>query len=145
MTRPLPGAGPTRGVVAAAALVLTWLACGAQERVASPSEPNHAQHSDLWGQAGELWTPTSRLPDVAYAGYERGEQAIPSPAVVANVRDFGARGDGVADDTQAFQAAIRATAQGAILVPAGRYTITDLVTIDKPNLVLRGEGRDRTV
>ena len=145
MTRPSPAAGPRRGVVAAAALVLGWLGCGAQERVATPSEPGNGQHSDLWGQRGELWTPTGRLPDVAYAGYERGEQAIPSPAVVANVRDFGARGDGVADDTQAFQAAIRATAQGAILVPAGRYTITDFVTIDKPNLVLRGEGRDRTV
>lgn len=111
----------------------------------APVSTVQSQYSDLWGQSGERWTAASRLPDVSYAGYQRGEQEIPSPAVVANVRDFGAVGDGVADDTKAFQEAIRATASGAILVPAGRYLITDFVTIDKPNLVLRGEGRDRTV
>ena len=55
-----------------------------------------ALQSDLWGVAGERWTAVSRLPDVSYAGYQRGEQEIPSPAVVASVRDFGAVGDGVA-------------------------------------------------
>jgi hypothetical protein len=136
-------------LLATAACVLAWLGCGAGGGDATPSATStttgNAQYSDLWGQGGELWTPASRLPDVGYAGYQRGEQEIPSPALVASVRDFGARGDGVADDTRAFQAAIQATARGAILVPAGRYVITDFVTINKPDLVLRGEGRDRTV
>ncbi len=103
------------------------------------------RYSDLWGRDGERWTPSSRLPDVSFAGYERGEQAIPSPAVAANVKDFGARGDGVADDTQAIQAAIRATPSGAVLIPAGRYVVSSFITIDKPDLVLRGAGRDKTV
>eukprot|EP00038_Savillea_parva_P019109 m.26530 g.26530 ORF g.26530 m.26530 type:complete len:808 (-) comp4321_c0_seq1:271-2694(-) len=42
-----------------------------------------------------------------------------------NVRDFGARGDGVTDDTQALQAAINAT-QGfqTLFVPSGQYVIS---------------------
>jgi hypothetical protein len=38
-----------------------------------------ALHSDLWGMAGERWTPASRPPDVSYAGDQRGEQEIPLP------------------------------------------------------------------
>jgi hypothetical protein len=143
-------------LTAAWLLVVASLGCGGEEQSAGPGPAAAAagsaagaggrgQYSDLWGQGGELWTPASRLPDVSFAGYERGEQPIPSPAVVANVKDFGAKGDGIADDTRAFQAAIQATSGGAILVPAGRYTITDFVTIDKANLVLRGERRDKTV
>jgi hypothetical protein len=49
----------------------------------------------------------------------------PETAVV-NVRDFGAVGDGVADDTAAFQKAIEASAKKGlqVFVPPGRYRIT---------------------
>lgn len=42
-----------------------------------------------------------------------------------NVRDHGAKGDGVSDDTVAFQAAMNtcATSGGTVLVPPGRYAI----------------------
>ena len=49
-----------------------------------------------------------------------------------SVRDFGALGDGIADDTAAIQAAINATlsgAGGAILFPSGTYKITAKLTI----------------
>jgi hypothetical protein len=137
-----------RNLMTATALALAWLGCSSGGSGAvSPTAGTPAGNtlsSDLWGQSGELWTPASRLPDVSYAGYQRGEQAIPTLAVAASVKDFGARGDGVTDDTRAFQAAIQATARGAILVPAGRYVITDFITIAKPDLVLRGAGRDLT-
>jgi hypothetical protein len=130
-----------------AAALLGWLlGCGGADSSASKDrqgDPN-AQYSDLWGQSGESWLPSSRLPDVSFAGFERGEQEIPTPAVVANVKDFGAKGDGLADDTAAFRSAIKAASNGAVLVPAGRYKITDFITIDKSNLVLRGAGRDQT-
>jgi hypothetical protein len=130
----------SHGAAAATLLLVVSLACGADD---SPS--GDSQYSDLWGRSGELWTGSSRLPDASFAGYERGEQPIPSPAVAANVKDFGARGDGAADDTAAINAAIRSTEHGAILVPAGRYVVTGFITIDKPDIVLRGEGRDKTV
>lgn len=48
-----------------------------------------------------------------------------------NVRDFGAAGDGVANDGPAFQAALDALAAaggGTLFVPAGQYAITSPVT-----------------
>lgn len=102
------------------------------------------KHSDLWGAAGEKWDPRGRLPDFSFAGYARGEREIPAVPVVANVRDFGAKGDGVADDTAAFRQAIEKTARGAIEVPPGKYVITDILDIQKSNLVLRGAGPDKT-
>lgn len=101
-------------------------------------------YSALWGRAGELWSPGSRLPDFSFAGYRFGEQPLPDVAVAANVRDFGARGDGQHDDTQAFKDAIARTASGAIFIPPGRYVITDILWIEKPGIVLRGAGADRT-
>lgn len=102
------------------------------------------QHSELWGQAGENWSPDSRLPDWSFAGYERGEQQIPTPQPTVNVRRFGARGDGQHDDTQAFKQAIAAIDRGVVYIPAGRYLITDIIRIDKPEILLRGEGETRT-
>ncbi len=104
-----------------------------------------ADTSQLWGQNGELWTPQSRLPDFSFAGYRSGEAPIPTPPVKGNVRDFGAKGDGTTDDTAAFKRAIAATNDGALLIPAGRYLLSDMLTIRKSNLVLRGEGSEKTV
>lgn len=104
-----------------------------------------ATTSALWGERGEKWSEQSRLPDFSFAGYHRGEQPLPDVAPAANVKNFGAVGDGVADDTKAIQAALDATARGAVLVPAGRYKITDYLRITKSNLVLRGAGPDKTV
>ncbi|MCU0749595.1 MAG: hypothetical protein MUF13_08630, partial [Akkermansiaceae bacterium] len=103
-----------------------------------------AQTSELWGTQGELWNPTSRLPDFSFAGYRSGGTPIPSPVVVANVMNFGAVGNGIADDTSAFEAAIAAAENGAILIPAGRYKITRVLYIRKSNIVLRGAGRSLT-
>jgi len=102
-------------------------------------------HSQLWGKAGEAWEPANRLPDVSFAGYRHGGKAIPHYEVVANVRDFGAKGDGESDDTEAFKRAIEEAGQGAILIPAGTYRLTDRVTVDRPQVVLRGEGPEKTV
>lgn len=108
--------------------------------VCSSAEPA-AQNSVLWGQSGEAWDPRGRLPDFSYAGYHGGDRPIPNVSVVADVRAFGAVGNGIADDTQAFKSAIAATSNGALLIPRGRYLITDILYIRKSNLVLRGEGR----
>src|SRR6185437_11707244 len=59
-------------------------------------------NSPLWGKAGEAWSASGRLPDFSFAGYHSGEAPLPNPPVKANVRDVGAKGDGVTDDTDAF-------------------------------------------
>lgn len=58
--------------------------------------------------------------------------------------NFGAVGNGIADDTAAFEAAIAAAENGAILVPAGRFKITRVLYIRKSNIVLRGAGPSLT-
>ncbi len=111
----------------------------------SPAAAQDTPHSQLWGTAGEAWSPASRLPDFSYAGYHFGEVPLPVYPVTANVKDFGAQGDGQTDDTEAFKQAIAQTEQGAILIPAGHYVISDILWLKKPNLVLRGEGSNATV
>jgi hypothetical protein len=99
-----------------------------------------AQTSQLWGERGERWTPQSRLPDFSYAGYQRGERPLPTTPPGVSVKQFGAKGDGRADDTAAFQKALAGVTSGALEVPPGRYRITGLLEITRPNVVLRGAG-----
>lgn len=101
--------------------------------------------SALWGRNGEAWDPAGRLPDVSFAGYACGERPLPEVAAVCNVRDFGAKGDGTTDDSEAFLAAIAKTEKGAILVPSGRYRISRILEINKPGIVLRGAGTGKSV
>jgi hypothetical protein len=51
---------------------------------------------------------------------------------LVNVRDCGAVGDGVADDTAAFQAAISRGKEAGqhVYVPRGRYVLSDTLTLD---------------
>jgi hypothetical protein len=50
-------------------------------------------------------------------------------ADVVNVKDFGAVGDGVADDTAAIQVAVAASNGRSIYLPFGTYKITDTINI----------------
>lgn len=104
------------------------------------------QTSALWGANGEAWSPTSRLPGFAFAGYGCGRRALPDYPVRTNVKEHGAKGDGVTDDTASFIAALKAVGeQGAVLVPAGRYVITDVIELKRSRVVLRGEGPDKSI
>lgn len=107
--------------------------------------PAPAQHSQLWSERGAQWTPQSRLPDFSFAGYRRGEKSLPNEPPGVSVKEFGARGDGETDDTAAFLKALAEVKSGAIEIPPGRYRITGLLEITRPNVVLRGAGPDKTV
>ncbi|WP_445191794.1 glycosyl hydrolase family 28-related protein [Sphingomonas sp. Tas61C01] len=62
-----------------------------------------------------------------------------------NVRDFGAKGDGVTDDTEAFNRATQADAEwswdllSSIIVPAGKYRLKGTVFLRKGQSLI-GEG-----
>jgi pectate lyase-like protein len=103
-----------------------------------------AEVSPLWGKSGELWASTSRLPDFSFAGYRAGDAQIPNVPVSASVKDYGAVGDGIADDTAAFIRALQEMPAGALLIPAGRYKLTAMLKIDRSGVVVRGEGIDKT-
>lgn len=70
---------------------------------------------------------------------------LPVKSRTKNVRDFGAKGDGVTDDTEAFNRATQADADWSwdllcsIIVPAGRYVIAGSVYLRKGQSLI-GEG-----
>jgi hypothetical protein len=72
----------------------------------------------------------------------------PWPSKVFNVKsDFGAKGDDVADDTPAFEAALsaaRANGGGVVYLPWGIYRLNRAIVIP-PHTTLRGEQRDASV
>jgi len=62
-------------------------------------------------------------------------------AQTVSVKDFGAVGDGVADDTAEIQAAITAMALGGIVYfPPGTYLVNGTLTVAVNGLTLRGAG-----
>ncbi|MDR1279391.1 MAG: right-handed parallel beta-helix repeat-containing protein [Opitutaceae bacterium] len=62
----------------------------------------------------------------------------PVPGKCASVTDFGAKGDGVSDDTAAFRAAL-ASADKVINVPAGTWLIKERLVVPE-SVTLRGIG-----
>lgn len=65
-----------------------------------------------------------------------------------NVRDFGSKGDGKADDTAAIQAAIDAignnapygTRGGRLRIPGGEYLIGKTITLHRMSVIISGDG-----
>jgi len=71
--------------------------------------------------------------------------AQPPAAKTFNVRDFGAAGDGIRDDTAAILKAIKAAADaggGQVLLPPSEkpYLVTDSILVDASNIRLTGTG-----
>ena len=63
-----------------------------------------------------------------------------------NVKDFGAVGDGVTDDTAAIQAAIdysRLSSNGTVIVPDGTYLISQTIIVKSVIMIGLG-GRTRS-
>lgn len=91
-------------------------------------------HIGLTAAAGSL---VAALP-IAAADTENGK---PAPSTIPlNVRDFGAAGDGVKDDTGPFMAAVRAAAANGnyrVFVPHGRYRIEGNLDVP-PNITIEG-------
>jgi hypothetical protein len=65
-------------------------------------------------------------------------------ADVVNVKDFGAVGDGVADDTTAIQAALNSTKSGKVFIPVGSYKTTSTLVIPS-GVILYGSGIDTII
>lgn len=130
-----------------------WLATGC----ASASGWRSALYPEDWQPPGpetSFYT-EAFLQDFSYAGYRRGEVAIPDilGPVHNVVIDYGADPTGATDSTAAIQAAIDAAGAaggGVVFLPAGGYRVAPpedrsaALLINRPNVVLRGAGVGQT-
>ena len=89
---------------------------------------------------------TSGVDDSAIVGFSPGYTAAVSRSVQAklrdyavSVKDFGAAGDGVTNDTPAFQEAIDAVGRGTVYIPPGSYVLSTAVTL-RPLVNVLGAG-----
>lgn len=55
---------------------------------------------------------------------------------IVDVRAYGAKGDGVTNDTEAIKAAINAAENGVLLIPAGTYVVNEFVSGEKVKNVI---------
>ena len=86
------------------------------------------------------------LPDFSYAGYGFGLTPIPSETgKVISVTDFGAEPDDGIDDSAAILEAMEAARKtsGSVIIrfPAGKFIISEIINIDRGDIVFQGEGR----
>ena len=90
-------------------------------------------------------TDANYLPDFSYAGYGNGAEAIPAAAgEIVNVADHGAKPDDGIDDSlailKAIDAASRVKGPVRIRFDAGRYRVSEVLRIERSNIVLQGAG-----
>ena len=105
---------------------------------------NAIAQTKIWGD-GSVWTSDSVLPDFSFAGYRQGNVPLPEKSADVSVTDYGAKGDGETDCTDAFKRAIAESPGKTIGIPKGTYVISDRLSIDSPNTVLLGEGMEKTI
>jgi hypothetical protein len=124
-----------------------------------PASQHHEdEHTERWSLSA--WLP----PDLAPGAYELfvhgrhgGDygwsaplplQVAAKPAAarrVVNVRELGAKGDGLTDDTAALEAALKQAAPGGtVLLPPGTYALTHTLEIPE-DVVLQGAALHQTV
>lgn len=109
----------------------------------------------------ENWQPPAQasfyhdkfIQDFSYAGYRRGETAIPRIAgPIFDVTTYGADPTGSADSTAAIRAALtaaRTAGGGVVSLPPGTFKISniggnEILRISENGVVLRGSGPDQT-
>lgn len=73
-------------------------------------------------------TPSSGQALIATGPAAADWQSISSAEIYFNVKNYGAIGDGITDDTAAIQAALTAAGSGVVWFPVGRYLVTAPLT-----------------
>ncbi|MEP4052152.1 MAG: NosD domain-containing protein [Litorimonas sp.] len=87
----------------------------------------------------------NRLPDFSYAGYNHGIGGIPtSKGKVIDVTKYGVTADDEIDDSKSMLKALEAAhkVRGPVIVqlPKGRVIVSDILRIERSNIVFRGAG-----
>lgn len=119
---PLPGYGQ---IVEVAAVVATGNRPGVDMAWGNSASLGHFGIDLIGPNGGAVRIESIRIEDVTAA-------FLPGLIDWVDVRDFGARGDGVTDDRAAFLRADAAAGGGSVVVPEGVYFIGDDLSMDRP-------------
>ena len=112
-----------------------------------PAEPGKAlttRRRFLGKAAGAVAVSTAVAGGADAAGTTPRQASSPSERGIYNAKDYGARGNGSADDTSAIQSAIAAAQQnqygGVVYLPIGQYVVTAPLVIAGSNILILGDG-----
>jgi hypothetical protein len=114
---------------------------GATYRITSVGTTNFVAIGAAANATGVLFTATGVGSGTGTAEYSRTVQAKLRETV--SVKDFGATGDGVTDDTAAIQTAMTNSANRQLYFPAGTYIVTSLTGVSDLEIV--GENQEATI
>lgn len=115
-----------------------------QKALTSPTTPS----SLVWDN-GIKWEPSTSLFDeytnFKSTGSTTGRNLVTRFADVVNVKDFGAIGDGVTDDSSAIQSAVTAAGQSKkVYIPSGKYYCASSITSNLATS-FSGDGISETI
>jgi len=69
------------------------------------------------------------------------DETVKAGSSIANVVEFGAKGNGTDDDTEAVKSALNSLEKGGVLYfPAGSYNISSTIDVTSGELIIRGDG-----
>ncbi|MGL5875621.1 MAG: glycosyl hydrolase family 28-related protein, partial [Xenococcaceae cyanobacterium] len=91
------------------------------------------------------------FPFASFGSIKQIEIALPKDANFINIRDYGAKGNGTSDDTEAIRQAVKTNfnSDRTILFPAGTYLVSDTIAWGDKNrqssLTWQGEGFGKTI
>jgi len=108
--------------------------------------------TNVQGAINQLASVSPTTPTAAQVTYNEGATGAVTTTVQAklqesiSVKDFGAVGNGSADDTTAIQAAINSLSStgGTVYFPAGTYKVSSTLNITHDNITLAGAGKGAT-
>ena len=134
---------------ASAAITLSKLATGALPTAITIASANIVDGTIVNADVGTSANIASTKLSFTQSGIDAVARTVDSRLKDAvSVKDFGAVGDGAADDTTAIQAAINAAeaaGRGTIRFPAGLYRVTATLTVDSNNVYICGAGMWNTI
>jgi polygalacturonase len=89
---------------------------------------------------------TEQLSMKPYGGGAFRSALAQGSTTIVNVKEFGAKGDGVSDDTAAIQTAINtAPDRSTVYFPAGAYNVSNFTVNKRSGLSFVGEGRNSLI
>jgi Pectate lyase superfamily protein len=95
------------------------------------------------GDRRSIAAPKSTSQSIAQSVTPSADMFLPTDANVANVKDYGATGDGVTDDTAAIQQALDANRY--VYLPRGTYLVSNTLTTQPKRIILQGESQTDSI